>query len=126
MATAQKRNVPARAAAKPKAKEPEMFEVLTEVDADGNVDIKVFGEKFTISTDVNGWLLLLAGSGSSRDVVNLVKSIIVVPDDGDVEVARMREMQRFNDVLGKRSKFTVDDAITLVNSLTEVSAGNAD
>jgi hypothetical protein len=123
---ATKRNLPTRTAPKPRAKEPEMFEVVGEIDDDGHVDVKIFGEPFTIDTDVNGWLLLLAGSGSSRDVVNLVKSVIVVePSNGEgFEVARRREEDRLNTLLGQRKGFSVDNAIELVNHLTEVSAGN--
>lgn len=103
-----------------------MFEVVSDVDAEGNVDVKVFGEPFTISTDVNGWLLLLAGSGRSRDVVNLVQSVLVVEAQNgeDIEVARLREEDRFNRLLGSQKGFTIDKAIDLVNSLTEISAGN--
>src|SRR5690348_765290 len=126
MATA--RNVPARkpAAPKPRAKEPEMFEAVSEIDEDGNIDVKIFGEPFTISTDVNGWLLLLAGSGSSRDVVRLVQSILVVtPANGEsIDVARANEERRFNDLLASRRHFTVENCIELVNALTEVSGGN--
>lgn len=127
MATAQKRNVPARTARPPvKAKEPDMFEALTEVDADGNMDVKIFGEPFTISTDVNGWLLMLAGSGQARDVVRLVQSIlVVVPADGQtIDAARLAEERRFNDLLGGRKNFTIENTYELINALTEVSAGN--
>ena len=103
-----------------------MFEVVSEIDEDGYVDAKIFGEKFTIDTDVNGWLLFLAGAGQSRDVVNLVHSVIrVTPVNGETfEVARLREQRRFDELLGSQKHFNVDQAIELVNKLTEISAGN--
>jgi hypothetical protein len=127
MPTTQKRSTsPARVTPKPKAREVEMFEAVSEINEDGEVDVLIFGEPFTISTDVNGWLLLLAGSGSSRDVVNLVRSILVVsPSNGEnIEIARQREEVRFNTLLGGRKNFSVENAVELVNALTEVAAGN--
>lgn len=114
-----------RATQKPKAIEP--FKVATEVDADGNYDALIFGERFTLSSDVNGWLLFLAGAGRSRDVINLVESVIVVePKDGeDIEVARNRERNRFHTTVSSQPHFSIEQAIELVNAMTEVAAGNA-
>lgn len=126
MAATKRTSTPARVTPKPKAKEPEMIEAVGEIDEDGYVDVLIFGEPFTLDTDVNGWLLLLANSGSARDIVNLVKSIIVVkPVDGETyEVTRMAEERRFNDIVGAQRHFSIEKALEFVNGLTEVSAGN--
>lgn len=103
-----------------------MFEVISDVDEDGYVDVKIFGEKFTIDTDINGWGLMLAGAGGTRNMVKLVHGIIkVTPNNGEnIEVARMRERDRFDDLLWAQRDFTIEKAMELVNALTEVSAGN--
>ena len=123
--------VPARRATpattpKARAKPVKMFEVLTEPDDDGIYTANIFGETFTLSSDANGWLLFLAGSGQSRYVVQLVESLIIVePKEGeDIEVARRRERDRFHSHMGEQKGFTIESAVEFVNALTEVSAGN--
>lgn len=126
MAATKRTSTPARVTPKPKAKEPEMVEAVSEIDEDGYVDVLIFGEPFTLDTDVNGWLLMLANSGSARDIVNLVKSMIVVkPVDGEnIEITRMAEERRFNDIVGSQRGFSIEKCMTFINDLTEVSAGN--
>lgn len=111
---------------KTKPKSVDMFKVVSDIDEDGYADVQIFGEPFTIDTDVNGWLLFLAGAGASRDVVKLVRSVIkVTPEDGEsFEVARRREEARFDDVLIAQRGLTVEQCIELVNALTEISSGN--
>lgn len=127
MAAATRRNVPARVAPKPKVKgkEPEMFEIVSEIDPDGNVDVKVFGEPFTISTDVNAWLLMLAGAGGSREIVDLVRSVlVVVPNDGEeIDAAQTRVRTAFDKTLSSRSGFSVERCMELINDLVE-AVGN--
>lgn len=102
-----------------------MFEVVGEIDADGNVDVKVFGEPFTISTDVNAWLLMLAGAGGSREIVDLVRSILVVePNPGeDIDTATARVRTGFDKTLATRSGFSIERCMELINDLVE-AAGN--
>lgn len=119
--------VPARTAAKkPVKKSTAPFEVLSEIDEDGNYEVSVFGEKFKLSSDVNGWLLFLAGSGKASEIVRLVESVLVVePNEGeDVEAARRRIREKFHSTVGAQSGFSIEQAIELVNAMTEVSAGN--
>lgn len=103
-----------------------MFEALTEPDADGNYDVAIFGEQFSFNSDVNPWLLTLAGTGKPSAIVNLVQSTInVVPEDGEkLDQARRREADRFNEVLGSQRGLTFEDVAELINHLTEVAAGN--
>lgn len=115
-----------KVATKPKPKTKAVpFEAITDIDDDGNYTARIFGEEFTLSAEVNGWLLFLAGSGSSKHVVNLVESLIVIPEgDGDIEVRRRREADRFHGLLASQKPFKIEDAVELVNAMTEFSAGN--
>lgn len=115
-----------KAAAKPKS--TSMFEVVSDIDDDGNYEALIFGEKFTLSTDVNGWLLLMAAGDTSK-FVDLVESLIVIPEpeDGErIEVVRMREKRRFSDLLVSQKDFSVEQAAELIASMTEAAAGNED
>lgn len=120
--------VPARTATKVATKSKAKavpFEAVTDIDSDGNYQARIFGEEFTLSAEVNGWLLFLAGSGSSKHVVSLVESLIVIPDgEGDIEMRRRREAERFHGLLGSQKHFSVEDAVEIVNAMTEISAGN--
>lgn len=102
-----------------------MFVKTSDIDEDGNYTADVFGETFKLSSDVNGWLLVLAGSGDLRAVRNLVESQIVVePVQGlSLEAARRNESARFHDLLTARQHFSVEDAMELVANFTE-AAGN--
>lgn len=118
--------VPARTAPKPVKKTTVPFEAVTEIDEEGNYEALVFGEKFKLSSDVNGWLLFLAGAGRPRDIINLVESVLVVEvEDGeDIEAARRRIRDRFHGHVGSLPHFSIEQAIELLNAMTEVSAGN--
>lgn len=106
---------------------PESFvEVLETDEAAGEVTVRLFGEEtFKLSTDINGWLQVLAGSGRPRDVVNFVESMIVVEaEEGEkIETARWREGERFNKLVSKQKHFGLEDTFKLINDLTE-AAGN--
>lgn len=118
-----KRTAPAKS--RP-AKAAVPLEAVGDIDANGYIKVKIFGEPFTVDTDVNGWLLFLAGAGQSRDVVNLVKSVLVVDEvDGeDIEVTRFKTLSRFTEVVGKQKNFGVEKTVELINEITEL-AGNA-
>lgn len=120
--TPARRTTPARSATKTKA-----FEQLTEPDDEGNFTALIFGEEFKLSTDVNGWLLLMA-SGDASKFVDLVESLIVVETKGDerIETARLREKRRFNDLLLAQQHFGVEAVAELIADITDAAAGNAD
>lgn len=103
-----------------------MFEVVSrDEDAETYVG-RLFGEEdFTFSTDVNGWLLIQAGSGRTKDFTDLIWSLIQVEagEDETPEEARRREMDRFDSLLRSRKHFSVEDLMELVNEFTE-AAGN--
>ncbi len=103
------------------------FVVLSTNEDDETYVARLFDEEnFTLSTDVNGWLLINAGSGKAADFLKLIWSVIVVEpnDDEKIEDARRREMGRFSDLLGARKHFGIEEVMELVNDMTEVSAGN--
>lgn len=112
-------------AATPAAKNAPMFEKLTEPDDDGNWTAKIFGEEFTLSDDVNGWLIMLAGGGDLRAIRDLVDSLLVVePEEGEsVAMATRRIGDKFHKLIGSQRNFSIEDAMTLVNDLQE-AAGN--
>ena len=98
------------------------FEATTDIDEDGNYKALIFGEEFTLSSEVNGWLVFLASSGSSKYVVDLVESLIIVPDgEASIEVRRMREAERFHTLLGSQKHFKIEDAVELVSAMTAAS-----
>lgn len=109
---------------RPKGK---MFEILTEVDDDGNYEASIFGETFKWSTDVNGWLLLMAANDTGK-FVDLVESLLVVePEDGErIETARLRVKRRFNDLLTSQKNLPVEDVAELIADITDAAAGNED
>lgn len=102
-----------------------MFEVVRHPGPDGVFTGKVFGESFTFSSDVNSWLLALAGAGGSREIVALVRSILRGPNgESDVEAVEA-EFRRFNEIVGAQPNMPFERVAELINALTEVSAGNA-
>lgn len=107
-----------------KVKNVEMWEQTSELDEDGNYTVKIYGEEFKLNSDVNGWLLMLASSGSPRHMVQLVHSALVVePEEGEtLGKARRRVEDRFNDVMVKNSP-SVEDAIEIIGLMME-AAGN--
>lgn len=106
-------------------KKAPMFEKLTEPDDDGNWTARIFGEEFTLSDDVNGWLIMLAGGGDLRAIRDLVDSLLVVePEEGEsLAMAKRRVGERFHKLIGSQRNFSIEDAMTLVNDLQE-AAGN--
>ena len=123
-----KRSTPAKRTSG-KQSPAKMFEALTEPDDMGEYDALIYGEKFRLHNDVNGFLLMLTGAGGAdglRAIVDLVKSLIVVEEvEGEnIEVTREREKRRLYDLVGSQRHFGIEDAMEFVNSMTEVAAGN--
>lgn len=116
---------PAKRKTKKMTDASEPFVPLTEPDEDGNYTAEIFGEAFTLNTDANGWLVMMAGSGRLSAMRDLVESLItVVPEEGETEeMARFRERDRFHSVMGRQRGFSIEDAVEFVNKLTE-HAGN--
>lgn len=102
-----------------------MFEVVEDIDDDGIYTASIFGERFRLSADVNGWLLTMAAGGDMGALRKMVDaSIVVEPKEGErLAVARRRESDRFHDNLSQRDHFSVEDAMELVACLME-AAGN--
>lgn len=107
-----------------KTKTVEMWEQTSDVDEDGNYTVKIYGEEFKLSADVNGWLLLLGSSGSPRHMVQLVHAALVVePEEGEkLTTARRRVEDRFNQVMISHNP-SVEDAIEIIGLMME-AAGN--
>lgn len=79
-----------------------LWEVVSELDEDGNYRARICGSEFTVSSDLNHWFIYLAsGPEANRYVVPLVQHLIVpVPEEGeDFESARRREEDRLNTTL---------------------------
>jgi len=102
------------------------FEATSDIDEDGNFTAKIFGEEFSLNADVNGWLKMLASSGSPKHLVQLVESMINVDivEGESALLAREREKARFHDLLSSQDHFGLEDAIEFIGELMEVSAGN--
>lgn len=110
-----------------KKRDVAMFVKTSEQDDDGNYTADIFGETFTLSSDVNGWLTMLAGSGDLRAVRDLVESVIVVPEpdeDETLEQARRKEKDRFHGLMSKQQHFSIEDAMTFVSELIEASGND--
>jgi hypothetical protein len=126
MAQTPARRTPAstKKAATPKKVAP--FEAVTDIDDDGNFTAKIFGEEFSMNADVNGWLKMLASSGSPKHLVALVESMInvEVPEGTSALLAREREKARFHDLMSSQEHFGLEDAIEFIGELMEASAGN--
>lgn len=105
--------------------EVEMFEMTSEIDDDGNYTAEIYGETFTLSSDVNAWLLIEAGAGEPKAIVSLVHSLLVVePEDGeDLDAARRRVQKRFTDHIGAQRNFSVERLVEFIADITE-AAGN--
>lgn len=107
-------------------KTADLFEQVSELDDDGNYRVKILGEEFVLSSDVNGWLLMLASAGSPRHMVQLVQSILVVePEEGEkLSAARRRVQDHFDSTLIE-AKVSVEDIVELIGEMMD-AAGNDD
>lgn len=112
---------PRRPPAKPKKAEP--FELVSEIDSEGYFRAKVFGVEFEFDSEVNGMLIIFAGSGKGEDIVRLIESVIrVVPNDGETfDAAKRRTRNLFLDTVGAQRGFEIEDAAELINSMTEAA-----
>jgi len=102
--------------------------VVSRDDEAGELKIKVFGEPFTISADANGWLKYMASTGQAEHMEKLIQSILLIPDtedmdETDMRLARLKEWQRFSELLGTQENFGIERMFRLVNDLIE-AAGN--
>lgn len=109
----------------PARRETPVFEKLTEPDADGHFNAKIFGQEYTLSDDVNAWLLIRAGGGDLASLGKLVeKTIVVEPEDGENHAqAHARIIGGFHRLLENQEHLTIEKVMELVAAMTE-AAGN--
>ena len=126
MAQTPARRTSTPAKKKETAKKVAPFEATSDIDEDGNFTARIFGEEFSLNADVNGWLKMLASSGSPRHLIALVESMINVeiPEGTSALLAREREKARFHDLMSSQEHFGLEDAIEFIGELMEASAGN--
>lgn len=126
MAPTPARRSPTPAKKKAAASKIAPFEAVTDIDEEGNFTAKIFGEEFSLNADVNGWLKMLASSGSPKHLVALVESMINVdvPEGTSALLAQEREKARFHDLMSSQQNFGLEDAIEFIGELMEASAGN--
>ena len=120
-------STPART--KKKVEEPESDIELTVRNEDGSFEATIFGtDTFLFSDDVNGYLLLNAvrdGAG----FLDLMDSLVLVPDipddatDKQIEELRAAERDRFHKLLAGQKRLSIERLAKLVGDITEI-AGN--
>jgi hypothetical protein len=104
------------------------LKIVTRDEDEATFVADVFGEKFTFSSDANGWLVFMASTGKAEHLERLIHSMIIVDIDEDMteneaRVARMREADRFTETLGTQKNFGIERMFRLVNDIIE-AAGN--
>ena len=111
------------------AKKSDKGKDLVVVDRDddaGEITIKVFGETFLISSGANGWLQYMASTGQAEHMQKLIQSVLLIEgaddmDDTELRLARVREWQRFDELLGSQRDFGLERMFRLVNDLIEAT-----